>query len=112
MYNNLMNNGTLSEILARLRDGLEIILRNQLDDVYLFGSQARSDADPDSDIDVIVIIRGEFDYDQLLDSTIDLVAGLSLEYDVVISRTFVTRDRFHNEINPFLMNVRREAVQL
>ena len=96
----------LAVILKILRTGLTRILEA----VYIYGSHARGDSRPDSDIDVLVVIRRDFDYEEILDQTIDLVADLSLEHDVVISRTFVTKDRFDQEISPFLMNVHREAV--
>jgi predicted nucleotidyltransferase len=105
-----MNDQKLRKVLDRLVSGLAEILQDQLDEVYLYGSQARGDAGNDSDIDVIVIINGDFDYCLLLDQTIDLVANLSLQYDVVISRAFVSRERYQNEMSPFYMNVRREAV--
>jgi len=103
---------TLSLILRRLRAGLALILGEELEAVYIYGSQARGDASPDSDIDVLVVVRGNFVYEELLDQTIELTADLSLEYDVVISRAFVTKERFDHEMSPFLMNVRREAVSV
>jgi len=100
----------LAVILKILRAGLTRILEERLDAVYIYGSHARGDSRPDSDIDVLVVIRRDFHYEEVLDQIIDLVADLSLEHDVVISRTFVTKDRFDQEISPFLMNVHREAV--
>jgi len=38
------------------------------------------------------------------------VAALSLEHDVVISRAFVSRERFERQQTPFLLRVRREGV--
>ena len=105
-----MNKEKLRKILDKLRTGLAEVLQDQLAEVYLYGSQARGEARNDSDIDVIVVINGDFDYSLLLDQTLDLVAKLSLDFDVVISRAFVSKDRYQNEMSPFYMNVRREAV--
>ncbi len=107
-----MNNDKLGEVLSRLRSGLSEILRDRLEAVYLYGSQARGEAHAASDIDVLITLRGDFDYAEMLDQTIDLVADLSLEFDVVISRAFVSTDRYQHEMSPFYMNVRREAVPL
>lgn len=109
LYNTIMNN-KLENVLAKLRAGLSEILQESLEGVYLYGSQARGEAQPGSDIDVLIVLRGGFDYGEMLDLSIDLVADLSLEYDVVISRTFVSKERYQREMNPFYMNVRREAV--
>jgi len=38
------------------------------------------------------------------------VSALSLEYDMVISRAFVSKEQFERERSPFLLNVRREGV--
>ena len=105
-----MNKNKLKDVLSRLRIDLSEILQERLDGVYLYGSQARGEAHPDSDIDVLIVLQGDFDYSEMLDLTIDLVADLSLEFDVVISRAFVSKERYQYEMSPFYMNVRREAV--
>jgi predicted nucleotidyltransferase len=102
----------LSKILTTLRREFSTLLGNQLEALYLYGSQARGDAQLDSDIDILVVINGEFDYGELLARTSKTVATLSLENDVVISRAFVSQERFEQERSPFLLNVRREAVSI
>jgi predicted nucleotidyltransferase len=107
-----MDEGTLKTVLIRLRKGLSEILVDRLEGIYLYGSQARGDAQGDSDIDVLVVLLGDFDYADMADRTLDLVADLSLQYDVVISRAFISNEHYQEEISPFLMNVRREAVRI
>lgn len=88
------------------------ILGSQFEGAYLFGSRARADARVDSDIDVLVVVRDDFDYGELIRRTSDAVSTLSLRHDAVISRAFVSKERFEREQSPFLLNVRREAMAL
>jgi hypothetical protein len=39
-------------------------------------------------------------------------AQVSLDNEIVISRAFVTRQQFDTEQSPFLLNVRREAIEI
>lgn len=105
-----MNNESLDTILKNLRNGLSEILGDRLEAVYLYGSRARHDAERESDIDILIVIRGEFDYFELSGITSDLTWKLSLENDVVISRIFISRDKFEQADSPFLHNISREAV--
>ena len=98
------------EILRTLRRELRRILGDKLEAIYLFGSQARGEARPDSDIDVLVVVRGDFDYADLIRRTSPVVSALSLQYDIVLSRAFVSKERFAQEESPFLLNVRREGI--
>jgi predicted nucleotidyltransferase len=102
----------VDSILTILHRELQRVLGSQLHSVLLYGSRARGDAGPESDIDVLVVMRDDFDYTDMMRRTSEVVAELSLQYDVVISRAFVTRERFENEQSPFVLNVRREGVVL
>ncbi len=97
-------------ILKKLKKGLMQIYGDQVDSIMLYGSRARGDERPDSDIDILVVLKDDFNYSEMLRLSSDLAASLSLENDVVISRTFVSKEQFEHRQTPFLMNVRREAV--
>ena len=97
-------------ILLKFKQELSELLGSQLEAIYLYGSWARGQADPDSDIDVLIVLRSEFDYRDMVERTSELVSRLSLENDVVISRIIVLKDRFETEDSPFFLNVRREGV--
>lgn len=105
-----LKNKHLSNILQSLRSGLSESLGYQLEAVYLYGSQARGDAYVDSDIDVLVVVRGNFNYFDLVEKTGQLVSDLSLEYETVISLAFVSQADFSQRRTPFLLNVRREGI--
>jgi uncharacterized protein len=105
-----MSKRKLQSILGRLRGELTQILGDQLVSVILYGSHARRQAHPGSDIDVLVVVQDDSNYADLIRRTSAVVAALSLQHDVVISRAFVSRDRYEQEQTPFLLNVRREGV--
>ncbi len=100
----------LDHILTLLRQGVAQTLGEQFEALVLYGSQARQQATARSDIDVLIIVKSPFEYSDLVRQTSQLVASLSLEYDRVISRAFVSKERFEQEQSPFLCNVRREGV--
>jgi predicted nucleotidyltransferase len=101
----------IKKILRELKNGLVEIYGDQLKAVYLYGSYARGDAHPpDSDIDVMIVLKGEFDYWEASKRSSELIVSLSLENDVVISRTFASETIYANSRMPLYINVRKEGV--
>ena len=107
-----MTQTPLSQLLATLRRELARTLGDQLQAVILYGSRARGEARADSDVDVLIVLQGDFDYGDMLKRTSPLISTLSLDNDVVISRAFITAERYQSERSPFLLNVRREGVSV
>jgi predicted nucleotidyltransferase len=102
----------LHQITEEYRRDLVAILGDALDSVVLFGSQARGESVEDSDIDVLCIMKKPFHYGELINQTSQSTAEISLKHDVVISRTFVTRDAYESRRSPFLMNVHKDQLAL
>jgi predicted nucleotidyltransferase len=97
-------------VLARLRDGLERIYRDRLRGVYLYGSYARGDSQPDSDLDVLIFLDRIQQYGAEISMTSELISVLSLETGVSLSRVFVPEREWKEGRSSFLENVREEAV--
>jgi predicted nucleotidyltransferase len=107
-----MEQKQLRRILRALRKELDTTLGERVEKVILYGSQARGDARDDSDIDVLIVLKDDFKYRTMLKKTSKIVAKLSLDNDVVISRAFASRQQYEQSKMPFLMNVRRDGIAI
>ncbi len=102
----------LKVILPELRRELARCLGDEMVGLYLYGSYARGEQTPDSDIDVLVVVRDETKRPELWDRTLNVIAGLCLKHDTLISDLIVSEERFRNEQSPLLINARREGVPI
>ena len=99
----------IEELLTKLRRGFEYLYGDRLVRIYLFGSYARAEATPESDVDILIVLDEVPDYGQEIERTGHLVSELSLEYDVSISRVFVSSSAWRHRDSPFLSNLREQA---
>lgn len=99
----------IDELLTKLRHGLEQLYGERLAGVYLFGSFARGEATPESDVDILIVLDEVTDYGQEIEHTGHLISGLSLDYDVSISRVFVSSSAWRHRDSPFLASLRHQA---
>jgi len=76
--------GTLQELLNELKDALQRVYGSNLRGVYLYGSYARGQEDPESDVDVVIVLEDYSDLGQL-QRTSQLISDLSLKYNVSVS---------------------------
>ena len=109
MYSSFMERD-IAMLLSELEAGLKAMYPTRLRGVYLFGSHARGDADPESDADVLVVLDRVDRYGAEVERTGSMISELSLKYGVTISRTFVSEKDWRSGESPFLTNVREEAI--
>lgn len=102
----------IKPILDSVRQIIQETLHGRVEEIYLYGSHARGDARTDSDIDILIIIDHEPSYLALLEEIGPKISALSLQYDVVISPAFVSKQRFDQDDIPFLIHVKREAIAI
>lgn len=103
-------NENIRQVLVRLKRNLSEIYGERLKGIYLFGSQARNEAEEESDVDVLIVLDRVDNYSKEIDRTSETIAELSLEYGRSISCVYLPEDRWKHDQTMFLINVREEAV--
>lgn len=107
-----MKHPELTDILSRTKLFLASLYQEQLKGVILYGSQARADSEPSSDIDLLVILDCLTSPYEEIDKTGPFIASLSLEFGVVVSRHFISTEKYQTGHTPFLSNIKREGILL
>ena len=101
----------LVPVLAEFRNGLQEIYGDRLERVVLFGSRAQGTAAEGSDVDVLIVLDRCGSPTLEIKRTSNLAYDLSLKYNVVISRVFVSK-KYADAAGALQINVRKNGVQI
>jgi predicted nucleotidyltransferase/DNA-binding HxlR family transcriptional regulator len=96
----------------RLRRELRAAYGERLVGVYLYGSRARGDHDPDSDIDVLVVLDEIASYPAEIRASSEAASRLSLDAGVTISRLLATRESWNRRDRPILRVIAAEGIRV
>ena len=107
-----MEYSKIKPILQKIKQSLIDLYQDKLEAIILYGSQARGDANEFSDIDILVILKYQINPYQEIDKTSQVIYEICRNYDVLISRHFISSEKFKNTNNPFLGNVKKEGIHL
>ncbi len=101
-----------NEILTKIKDCLQMLYGDRLQNLLLFGSEARGESIPDSDIDIMVILNGPvcfmLEYRRIIDALYDLI----LESGRIIDVTPVEKEKYEAGEFALYRNARQEGVLL
>ena len=99
----------LEEYLRRLRQQFA----DRIVHVWLYGSKARGDSEPQSDIDLLVVTRADgWEFEKIMNR---LALEVDLAYDVVLSDHLVDIDRFNQMTarqEPLYHSIQRDGFDL
>ncbi len=102
-------NALLQQVLRELTTGLHAIYGDSMPRVFLFGSQARGEAQSDSDIDVLLLFAGPIQPVDEIMRVSGLLADLNLSYGELVSVLPTSEYDFWSSSAPFWRMLRREA---
>lgn len=107
----MLNNQEINSILSSFSKQLKEIYQDKLINIILFGSHAKGNAKEDSDIDVLILLKDrEINIGNEIERTSKVTFNLSLKYDRIISRLFMSEDYFKTYDSALIRNIRQEGI--
>ena len=102
----------LNNLIKETCEMLKSVFGDSLEQIWLYGSYARSDFDSESDVDIMVLV--DLPKDKLSSyrrKVSDLSSELDLKYDVLLSIKLQDKETFQKfaEVLPFFKNIIREG---
>lgn len=100
-----------SDCLEVFLGGLQKTFGKRFSSLWIYGSWARGEAHPESDIDLLIVLKTIDDYWKDSNAITDMAYAATFGRDrsFVFSTMAVTEKAFLKDMEPLLMNVRREG---
>ncbi|MGB2924597.1 MAG: nucleotidyltransferase domain-containing protein [Limnothrix sp.] len=97
-------------LLEILKQKLQEKYPEQLEQIILFGSQARREATPESDIDVAVVLKGSINPVEEIKKNNPWICDLCLETDALINCLYLSAEQYHTKKTPLIRNIKMEGI--
>jgi predicted nucleotidyltransferase len=99
----------IRKLMKGLKAELVHVYGDRLKGLYLYGSYARGDHRPGSDVDVMILLSDYRNYWEELRRTSEVMSKVSLEYDLLVSRIFVTEEKWRQSDTPLVRNIHQDG---
>jgi len=100
------------EALGKFKGMVEDAFGDRLNQIFLYGSQARGQATPDSDLDILVVLDPLNDGSEDWNRCIDFTAEIAAQTGELISVLVTSLSDYNNRGHPLLINIRKEGIPL
>ncbi|MDB9494424.1 nucleotidyltransferase domain-containing protein [Spirulina major CS-329] len=100
----------INTLLLILKKQFQDLYQDQLEEIILFGSQARQQATPDSDIDIAIILKGTINPVQEIKKNNPWISDLCLETDALINCLYLSAEQFQTKETPLIRNIKTEGI--
>lgn len=98
----------LNQIWAKHQ--LKTLYGQEIDQVIIYVSQARGDAEPDSNIDILIVLKQDFKHSEESNKISKLITELCLEHNTLISCALASSREFQDYNNNYFRNIRSEGI--
>ena len=95
---------------ARFGEIVRPLYADRLIGVYLYGPRAKGDSSAGAEVEFAVVLDKVERYGEELERTSLTCANLSLEFDVLVSRVFISERSWKSRTDGHLPDIRQEAV--
>src|SRR5829696_8788340 len=99
----------IRKVMKELKEGLIRIYGDKLKELYLYGSYARGDYRQSSDVDVMILLSDFKNYWEEINRTSELIQNVSLDHKILVSRIFITEEKWNRSDTPLLENIHHEG---
>ena len=99
----------IAPLLAECKQALAEHYGDRFRGLFLFGSVARGEDEPDSDIDLMVLLADEFQYGKELWNIIRLFSPLQMKYGRMLSPIPAVETEFERKSQPLYKFAREEG---
>ena len=106
-----MNKNVLLEIIKEVKVEILKILKENFDEIILFGSYARGDNTEYSDVDLLLVVEETISQAEK-ERIANVLSNFSLKYDIVLSCIDYPKISFEKYKTPFLLNVKEDGVRI